>query len=195
MISGEEHPRDQVAEMQGRGGEVTGGGAEGEGGHDRGPVEGFSAAACRCCGSRGSSRWSTRRRRRRPGRRRRTTVETIVGDAELDVQHVGGHRAEDGRPSPPPASRSRPRNGAPQLGQERHGRGRCAPRATATSAGQSFDEVVRGRLPHGRRQHLDDPEVGGEFGNLPHGPSSDGASHERPAPGVGGAGARWTRPL
>ena len=157
----EQQCRDEVPEPERRRGEVADGRPHRERRHDRRPVE--QLAARRVDGV----------DRQRPldpvpadeHRRQHDGVEQArgdVGDAEADVQDVGGHRAEHahadhGEPVGPGDIATHP-----ELQRER-GNEPDEPEHDGDLGIHRVDQIVRGRFAHRGREGLDRPEVRRDF--------------------------------
>jgi hypothetical protein len=84
---------------------------------------------------------------------------------KTDVEDVGAHRAEDAdhRHRQPVGPGDVALGGELQVDRDHEG---DAAEHHGDLRDEAVDEEVRGRLAHPGRQRLDDPEVGGDFGDL-----------------------------
>ena len=130
---GEHDAGREVAEVQRCRGQVAGGGAERERRQHGRPVEHLATPRRRCCGSTAcvSSRCQTTKIAARTSGEERG--RHAVRDAEADVQHVGGHRAEhtDHRDREPVDPRRR--SGGPRTAGRARQQARAPPMPTATT--------------------------------------------------------------
>lgn len=144
-------------------GEIAQGRAHGEGRHDRGPVEQLSAVGV----DRMERQSVFGAVPNEENRREDQGVEAgrdRVGDAEDDMHHIGGHRAEDADHD----HRAPIRPGVVAAEAQLHGQGSDEGEETQHDRDLWVDaghQEVGGGFAHGGGQSLDDPEHCGDLGN------------------------------
>ena len=176
---GKHDPGAEVAQPQRPRGHVTGGRAQRERGQHRRPVEQLAPP-----GEDAVNR--ERQLAALPGHEHRRQDDRVergrddVGNPQAHVQHIRGHRAEhphhgNGQPVDPGHVAA-----GPQLQPQR-----CAERGQPDQDGgrrpETVHQEVRRGLTHAGRQHLDDPEVGGDLGDAAE--TTPGRRLARPGPG------------
>ncbi len=160
----EEKAGAEVPQPERGGEEIARGGTQGEGGQHRGPVEEF--AARRVDGVNGQGVLGAVPHDKDAGENDgEEHARHGVGHVELNVERVGAHRAKDrhrhdGEPvSPGHVGRRRELHGEREKKEDRA-------ETDGHEGVDAIDEVVRRRFAHCRGQEFENPEIGGNLGNL-----------------------------